>query len=253
MIITTHAKNRYVKRIRSGADSREAAIVLADAATRAVLCPERTARGHALWLVDNPAMRLVTKHDPACGIVCVTVLLPEEPWEEIEEEPRALLPPPPRETRDAVEARQRQQRIDAATEAKRARAQQNAAKALAQTAAAAARRLKKKQDYEARVKAEQEAAAACRAQHPQGPKPPCSREAAARVVATQSILAATERRRRLGLPTKSERRRLAKMVCVADGCLNPPSHGSVWRRADGCALCAACNLHFDVVMAELGS
>ena len=81
MFITRHAMRRYMERIRPGADDREALLVLKDAAMRAKRIDERTFRGQALWSVDEPDMRLVTKHDRRSGMVCVTVLHPSEPWE----------------------------------------------------------------------------------------------------------------------------------------------------------------------------
>lgn len=92
MIITKHAAQRYIDRVRPEADLREAHVVLRDAATRCKKV-DRTWRGQVVWAVDNPSMRLVTKHDPECGAVCVTVLGPDEP---LDDEPsRAMRPPPP--------------------------------------------------------------------------------------------------------------------------------------------------------------
>ena len=74
MIITAHARLRYRQRIAPGADDREARVVLAAASRRAVRQEERTIHGNPTWRVDDPPMVLVTKHDPACGCVVVTVL-----------------------------------------------------------------------------------------------------------------------------------------------------------------------------------
>lgn len=81
--ITQHAIRRYCQRIRPGADHREGRVVLAAVRSKAVRVSERTFGGQVVWLVADPPMRLVTKHDQRMGCaILVTVLAPEEPWED---------------------------------------------------------------------------------------------------------------------------------------------------------------------------
>lgn len=83
MIITRHAIARFQQRIQPSADEREARAVLRDASLRCVKLPDRTWHGQVVWTVDNPDMRLVTKHDAELNmIVCVTVLGPTDPLDE---------------------------------------------------------------------------------------------------------------------------------------------------------------------------
>ncbi len=99
MFITRHAKRRYMERIAPGADEREAFVVLRDAVGRARRTG-RTYQGQAVWVVDDPAMRLVSKHDSRHGMILVTVLGPELEHAVVEEEsvehvlelPRVRLP-----------------------------------------------------------------------------------------------------------------------------------------------------------------
>lgn len=70
---TRHAVRRFMERVCVTADHRDALRVLADAADQAVLLPRRTRFGQAIWRIESPAMRWITKPDAGTTVV-VTVL-----------------------------------------------------------------------------------------------------------------------------------------------------------------------------------
>ena len=85
MVITHHACQRFRERVQPGCDDREALRLLIAASAVAKQTEQRTHLGHVVWEVEDPPMRLVTKHDERGGgagrdlLVCVTVLAPDEP------------------------------------------------------------------------------------------------------------------------------------------------------------------------------
>lgn len=120
--ITDHAIRRFIQRIQPAADPWRAKGILREACFVATRLPDPPflGKGGVLWAVEDPAMRLVTKHDRRMGCaILVTVLAaedaPEEPedptlaglWAECQRslpEPPAL-PPPPAPTKVARGAR----------------------------------------------------------------------------------------------------------------------------------------------------
>lgn len=70
---TRHAVFRFRQRVRPDLDDREALRLLADVADQAVLLPRRTRFGQAIWRVESPAMRWITKPDNGATVV-VTIL-----------------------------------------------------------------------------------------------------------------------------------------------------------------------------------
>jgi hypothetical protein len=70
---TRHAVDRYRARVDPSLDDRAALHALRDASTRAHLCERRTRFGQAIWAVERPALRLITKQDAGVAVV-VTVL-----------------------------------------------------------------------------------------------------------------------------------------------------------------------------------
>lgn len=75
--VTDHAVQRYVDRIRPGLTFQKAKAELLAALPRATRIKERTVRGHTLWKVESPNMRLITKRDTKQHII-VTILPPAE-------------------------------------------------------------------------------------------------------------------------------------------------------------------------------
>lgn len=71
--LTAHAVERYIHRVAPCTGLRDALLELTDAAKEATLAQRRTRSGAAIWIVQRPAMRLITK--PADnGVVVITVL-----------------------------------------------------------------------------------------------------------------------------------------------------------------------------------
>lgn len=70
---TRHAVDRFRARVDPNLDDRAALHALRDASTRAHLCERRTRFGQAIWTIERPAMRLITKQDGGVAVV-VTVL-----------------------------------------------------------------------------------------------------------------------------------------------------------------------------------
>lgn len=70
---THHAVERFIRRVRPGIDDRAALRALLDASSRARPSARPTRAGQAIWIVDAPPMRFVTKPD-AGTIVVVTVV-----------------------------------------------------------------------------------------------------------------------------------------------------------------------------------
>jgi hypothetical protein len=228
MIITRHARERYVERIRPGADMREAALVLLDAADRAVNTGKRTFSGDLLWEVNNPPMFLVTKHDPEAEAVCVTVLHPEEMRDivrdvraacEVERTPVRLPPAPwsPEDVAERIEARvaelraaheaeeaTRNERWRAECEARIAKRQAAQAQSIAIFDAAEARRQElglplRPDERAARVWRNERALANLRSSFGTPPSARVFDPIAARGRAECEVYG--ERRRALGLPT----------------------------------------------------
>jgi hypothetical protein len=70
---TRHAVRRFIERVQATTDHRDALRILADVADQAVLLPRRTRFGQAIWRVESPAMRWITKPDGGVTVV-VTIL-----------------------------------------------------------------------------------------------------------------------------------------------------------------------------------
>ena len=75
IIITDHAVDQYVARCAPDATDPRADLHMLAASARSLR--RRTYRGQPLWATNRANVLLVTKHDRACGIVCVTVITPE--------------------------------------------------------------------------------------------------------------------------------------------------------------------------------
>lgn len=250
-IITLHAKRRYCERIHPGADLREAGIILRDATERATRTDERTLNGQALWSVDYPDMRLVTKHDPTDGMILVTVLAPAEPWEPEEVTAsiavRRLPPHTPKKSRKPSPGAVREAAVQAeAKAAKTARAAAHEARMAEQARLAVERRPRRaspstQTDVEAKATAERRArAAACEANR--------ARNLASGVVTYAMVRkAARQERQRTGI--KSDRCSSAP-VAGCQALLN--GYVSMWRRAhDGAGLCRVCDEQMAADAAEL--
>lgn len=74
--LTIHAIERYQKRINPALTFKQARRELSEALPQATRLKESSVRGHILWSVASPSMRLVTKID-AGQYVCVTILPPD--------------------------------------------------------------------------------------------------------------------------------------------------------------------------------
>lgn len=70
---TRHAVRRFIERVRATTDDREALRILADSSEQAILLPRRTRFGQAIWCVESPAMRWITKPDAGVTVV-VTII-----------------------------------------------------------------------------------------------------------------------------------------------------------------------------------
>ena len=76
-IITRHAATRFQRRHVPHLSESEAWALLATLTPRATMLAEKSFHGQDQWLVDEPGLPrfiYLTKDDPACGAVCVTVL-----------------------------------------------------------------------------------------------------------------------------------------------------------------------------------
>jgi hypothetical protein len=74
MIVTVHAVEQFVERCATHLDFNEARALLVERSLRASKMRTRTVKGQDQWRITDPDAVLVTKHDPSCGLVCVTVL-----------------------------------------------------------------------------------------------------------------------------------------------------------------------------------
>jgi hypothetical protein len=77
IVITYHAIERFQQRIVRGLPFDDAKKLLWSAAQTATQMKAKTVKGHSLWAVETPPMRLVIK-DTEDGPLCVTILPPEE-------------------------------------------------------------------------------------------------------------------------------------------------------------------------------
>lgn len=82
---TRHAVDRFRSRVDYTLDDRAALHALRDASTRAQLCERRTRFGQAIWAVERPALRLITKQDAGVAVV-VTVLDGSDGGEDVAEQ-----------------------------------------------------------------------------------------------------------------------------------------------------------------------
>lgn len=248
MYVTHHALRRYTERIRPGADMREARIVLLDATRRCRPAAERTIFGQKIWLVDNPDMRLVTKHDPVRGMICVTVLGPEEPVfiEEKPTKPPTLIvvaTPEPSKPKPRIPAPPTRPKKTAAEKA--AAAMENEVRRLANIErrrrheALMAEHQRQRDARKARA-AEMEAARAAK------------RERQAAAVAAAEVKAARPR------PPKLSPCSMCCTMLVHDAkyvlsSLPLPAEDSPWVRRDGTRTCLACAQGLDDVHRELSA
>lgn len=76
MVITNHAVDQFIARCAPALSFDTARRLLVDRAPQAARLRERTPKGQGQWRIHDPAAVLVTKDDPSCGVVCVTVLAP---------------------------------------------------------------------------------------------------------------------------------------------------------------------------------
>lgn len=76
MLITHHAVDQFISRCAPEMGFFAARRHLIDQAPRAARMRAHTPKGQAQWHISNPDAVLVTKDDPNCGTVCVTVLRP---------------------------------------------------------------------------------------------------------------------------------------------------------------------------------
>lgn len=81
--LTDHAIRRVMQRVRRDGDYYAARAALREGATRAVLLPERTPSGERMWSVQDPPMRLITKHDN--GVAVIVTVYPAATEDDTEE------------------------------------------------------------------------------------------------------------------------------------------------------------------------
>ena len=74
--ITNHAVDQFIARCAPSLSFEAAKKLLVARAPQAARLRERTPKGQGQWRITDPDAVLVTKDDPSCGVVCVTVLAP---------------------------------------------------------------------------------------------------------------------------------------------------------------------------------
>lgn len=245
IIITDHAVDQYVARCAPDATDPRADLHMLAASARSLR--RRTYRGQPLWATNRANVLLVTKHDRACGIVCVTVITPE-----MEDARRA----------DVDEVVAAYQRMQAAREAAEVMAtlvvkpQPITKRTAAKTARQIAHEKRQQEAHEAAVKRRAEAWArhqimlAEHAQRRAAKGPSADISPAERKRRHDALMAEHAARRAAGVRTKSVKRAEARNNCPE--CRAPIDPPSPWvRLEDGKHLCVACGDRMDLIAAEL--
>jgi len=256
--ITRHAVDRYIERIRPGADEREAKLVLRDAWGRCSLVEDVVRGKTRFWLVTQPDMVLVTQPDKltAGGLVLRSVLTttmfrnvpPKAAAENPPVEVKAVAPVVAPEAPETARARQlaRVQRVVEKRATRRATAfAQATGTKRADMEAADARRAARRTQHEAlmaQLQAEKVARTAARAAAAGAAATAAAEQRAARRAECEANFVRAQEAHRVYIATTTR--------CAL--CTEPTADRSQpWRRDDGAPVCELCSLALDLTILEL--